>query len=138
MSDSYYRNADGCLLVYDITNKKSYENIKEKYIPKIKNKCEKNIKVILIGNKTDLEFDRVVKRDEAAKFAVDNNFLFKETSCVDNYNINKVFQNIIEVVIFERKKNKNFEKTQSFVIKNEKNNNKTNSSNQTTKKKKNC
>ena len=123
--------------MYDITNKKSYENIKEKYIPKIKNKCEKNIKVILIGNKTDLDFDRVVKREEAAKFAVDNNFLFKETSCVDNYNINKAFQNIIEVVIFERKKNKNLQKTQSFIIKNEKNTNK-NSNNQTTKKKKNC
>ena len=137
LSDNYYRNADGCLLVYDITNLKSYENIKKIYIPKIKNKCEKNIKVILIGNKTDLDYDRVVKKEEVAKFAADNNFLFKETSCVDNFNINNVFQNIIEGVIFERKNNKNFAKTQSFKIKTENKMN-NNSNNPTTKKKKSC
>ena len=117
LSDNYYRNADGCLLVYDITNQNSFDSIKNKYIPTLQKKCNKNIRIILIGNKTDLNYDRKIKKEEGAKFAADNNFLFQETSCLDNNNVNKAFQSIIEMTIFERKNNINVIKSDYVTIK---------------------
>ena len=108
LSDNYYRKADGCLLVYDITNRDSFDSIKNNYIPKIKDVCKKNIQIVLIGNKIDLDFDRQVTVDEGSKLAINNNFNnFKETSCVDNINVINVFQSIIELSKFELKKNDN-------------------------------
>lgn len=103
-SDNYYKNADGCLIVYDITNKKSFDEIKNFYIPKIKKKCKNNIKVILLGNKCDLEYLREVNIDEGTKLASENGFYFKETSCVENKNVADAFQAIIEMTNFEKYK----------------------------------
>ena len=55
INESYFRKADGCILVYDITNKNSFNEIKNYYIPNIKEKCIKNIKTILLGNKNDTD-----------------------------------------------------------------------------------
>ena len=129
LSNNYYQSADGCLLVYDITNRESFESIKKNYIPKIKQKCQKNIKVILIGNKCELSYDREVERDEGGTFAVANNFQFQETSCVDNINVDKAFQAIIEVTIFERKNDLSFKKTESITITKEKSVNNNNTQN---------
>lgn len=108
LSDNYYRKADGCILVYDITNKESFNSIKKNYIPKIKEICKNNIQIVLIGNKLDLNFDRKVSVDEGSKLAIENKFNnFKETSCVDNINVINVFQSIIEITKFELKKNIN-------------------------------
>ena len=135
LSDIYYRDADGCLLVYDITNKESFDSIKNTYIPKIKEKCKQNMQIVLIGNKLDLDYDRKVTYDEGSKLALDNNFHFKETSCVDNINVNKVFQTIIEMSKFERKNEKGtIIKTQSIKIKKSK----TDNGHKSTKKKKSC
>jgi small GTP-binding protein len=54
LNQNYYRNADCCLLVYDVSNRKSFEECKY-YIQQIKERCKQNIKVILLGNKTDLK-----------------------------------------------------------------------------------
>ena len=108
LSDNYYRKADGCLLVYDITNKESFDSIKNNYIPKIKEICKSNVQIVLIGNKLDLNFDREVSVDEGSNLAIQNKFNnFKETSCVDNINVVNVFQSIIELTKFELKKNVN-------------------------------
>ena len=108
LSDNYYRKADGCLLVYDITNRDTFDSIKNNYIPKIKDICKKNIQIVLIGNKIDLDFDRQVTIDEGSKLASSNKFNnFKETSCVDNINVINVFQSIIELSKFELNKNDN-------------------------------
>lgn len=99
--DNYYKNADGCLIVYDISKKQSFEEVKKKYIPIINKKCQKNIKIILLGNKNDLDYLREVSIDEGTNLALDNNFYFKETSCVENKNVDDVFQTMIEMTHFE-------------------------------------
>ena len=90
----YYRIADCCLLVYDITNLKSFKEISDYYIKEIKDNCKKGIKVILIGNKTDLE-NRVVSKEEGANLAAKNGFYFNETSAEVNYNVADSFETLI-------------------------------------------
>ena len=70
INESYYKKADCCLLVYDITSRESFEECKNYYNPKLKEKCKKGIKVILLGNKADLESQREVPSEEGAGFSL--------------------------------------------------------------------
>lgn len=74
---SYYRNVIGCVLLYDVTNKKTFENVVN-WIEDIKN-INSDCFIILCGNKIDLE-SWVVSYQEGKKLAEDNNCLFVETT----------------------------------------------------------
>jgi small GTP-binding protein len=91
----YYQRADCCVLVYDITRKDTFKECKNFYKKEIINNCKKGIKVILVGNKTDLEKDRKITNKEGADLAKKNNYYFKETSCETNTNVADVFETII-------------------------------------------
>ena len=92
---TYYKRADCCVLVYDVTNEESFEECENFYKQQIEQNCKKSIKVILIGNKTDLEDQRKIKNEEGAKFAKDNHYYFRETSCETNTNVSDAFETII-------------------------------------------
>ena len=110
VSESYYKRADCCLLVYDITNRKSFDEVKDYYNENIKEKCKKKIKVILLGNKTDLEDKRKVQPEEGAGLALENDYIFMETSCLKNTNVSDAFETLIEITNIESKKNKDSRK----------------------------
>ena len=57
MTNAYYRNAVGALLIYDITRYKSFENI-ERWIMELRDHADENIVITLIGNKSDLKHMR--------------------------------------------------------------------------------
>ena len=105
LNENYYKKADCCLLVYDITNRKSFEECKTYYNEGIMEKCKKNIKVILLGNKADLEDQRKVSSEEAAGFALENDYIFMETSCLKGTNVSDAFETLIELTNIEAKKN---------------------------------
>lgn len=94
---AYYRNSDCCFLVFDITNRKSFENIKE-----WKNEVTKNInqepEFILVGNKSDLSNERKITISEILEFAENNNMKYYETSAKNNINIKNVFIDTIKKI----------------------------------------
>ena len=96
-NEYYYKKADCCILVYDITNRGDFDEIKNYFIVKIKELCKKNVKVILVGNKIDYENQRQISYDEGAHLAILNNYLFIETSCLLNKNVSKVFEKIFGI-----------------------------------------
>ena len=98
----HFKNADCCLLVYDVSNRKTFEECTY-YVHEIKEKCKIDVKVILLGNKTDLK--RNVSSEEGAKFASKNKYMFMETSCLKNKNVADAFQTLIETTNIEAKKN---------------------------------
>ena len=97
LTHKYYRDADGCLLVYDITDRKSFDEIKGYFSEQIKEKCKKDVKIILLGNKTDLEKDRRVTPKEGVNLAVEEGYNFMETSCLENRNVADSFETLIEL-----------------------------------------
>ena len=111
INENYYKDADGCLLVYDITNNDSFERIKDYYIQKIKEKCKKNIKIVLLGNKTDKNDERKVSDKDGRDLALKNNYIFMESSCKDNYNVSDAFTALVEMtnndMIKEKRNNTN-------------------------------
>ena len=121
INEMYYKQADCCLLVYDITRKDSFEALKTYYIPKIKENCESILKVILLGNKADLKDKREISENEGLNLATENKYIFMESSCKDNLNVSDAFSAIVQMTNFELKKSK---KTANLKLDKEKNNDK--------------
>ena len=96
ITKNFYRNADGLLVVFDLTKKESYNHIKS-WINEAKENNDK-LKTILIGNKLDLKDERIVTIDVAKQFAEKNNLKYIETSAKDGTNINESFQAIIDLL----------------------------------------
>lgn len=87
---AYYKNSVCALVVYDVTNKDSFDNVKA-WIDDCKSQSPKTILMVLVGNKTDLDSDRAVSTEEGEEFAKLNNMLFFETSAKNGNNIEDVF-----------------------------------------------
>ena len=117
LSAMYYRQADCCLLVYDITDEYSFGEIKEYFNDRIKELCKKNIQVILLGNKTDLEDKRKIPAEEGAKFCLENDYIFMETSCLKNTNVADAFETLIEITNREMIKNRNNNNNKKTILK---------------------
>lgn len=90
---SYYKESHGVILVYDINNKKTFDNLDQWYSHLIEHTGR--IPAILVGNKNDLMLSRQVSIEEAKKFADKINISFFEISVLQNININEVFSDII-------------------------------------------
>ena len=104
INSQYYRKANAILLLYDITNKDSFDEINNYYSKEIRERCNKNIPVVLIGNKLDLENEREVSQEEAIILAKQENYVFRETSCKTNQNVANAFEALIELWNNEERK----------------------------------
>ena len=87
---TYYKGAIGALLVYDITRKDTFIHV-TKWLDEVRSNSSKNITVILIGNKKDLEDKRQVSYEEGENFAKENGLMFLETSAKTAYNVVESF-----------------------------------------------
>jgi small GTP-binding protein len=96
----YYKHSVGAVLVFDITNSKSFNDL-TKWINNItlNNKDIKKEHIILIGNKSDLLEDRKIKYNDAYKFMLKNNLGgYIETSAFTGYNINFIFSKLSQEI----------------------------------------
>lgn len=93
---NYYREADGCLLVYDVTNRASFEECKDFYFEMIEEKCKPHVSVILVGNKVDLINKRTISSDEGNYLAESKSCYFMESSCKTNHNVANCFEALVE------------------------------------------
>lgn len=102
--DSYYKKADAVLLVYDISSKQSFEDIQNFYVDKIRESCKEDITILLLGNKTDLEFKREVPKDLAIALAEKENYSFAESSCAKNDNVAGAFEALVQRWYIDKRK----------------------------------
>ena len=97
----YIREAQIILLIYDISDRESFDSM-PKWIQQVLDVKNSEVVFVLIGNKNDLENERKVTYEEGKKFAEENNFIFQEVSAKNGNNFEKLF----EVQIFEAIYNK--------------------------------
>ena len=88
---SYYRGGNGVLVVYDITERESFDNLTS-WLIEIEKNANKNVYKLLIGNKCDLEDKRKVTYQEGKDFAESNGMKFIETSAKDNTKVQEAFE----------------------------------------------
>ena len=79
ITTSYYRGAMGIMLVYDITNAKSFDNI-AKWLRNIDEHANEDVERMILGNKCDMEDKRVVSKERGDAIAKEHNIKFLETS----------------------------------------------------------
>lgn len=89
---SYYRGAMGCLIVYDITKRSSFENV-EQWLDDVRQLAGNDVVIMLIGNKSDLanKHHRVVQHNEVSLFAQEHNLLHFETSAYSGEFVSEAF-----------------------------------------------
>ena len=98
----YYKGKNGILVVYDITNRQSFDDINF-WLNEIEKIANKNTVILLVGNKCDLEDERKVSFQEGKDFADNNGIKFIETSAKTNQNVDEAFEILIDEVIKNNK-----------------------------------
>ena len=98
VSKAYFRNAVGAILVYDITNRASFEELNA-WINDLNTLAAPNASIVLIGNKSDLTDERQVGKEEADAFAENHGLVNIEISSKDGTNIELVFQALAEGIV---------------------------------------
>ena len=94
---AYYKNSVCAIVTYDITKRTSFENVQE-WIDEVKSQSPKQILLVLVGNKIDLENERVVSKEEGEKFAYKYHIKFFESSAKNKTNVKEAFNYLIEMV----------------------------------------
>jgi len=87
---SYYRDAAGALLVYDITQRESFNHL-SRWLEEARSNGNANMTIMLIGNKCDLEHRRAVSTKEGEEFAAEHGLYFMETSAKTSANVDEAF-----------------------------------------------
>ena len=96
---TYFRKAKGVILVYDITNAKSFESLSERWMAQLNDHSNADdLAKLLVGNKSDLESSREVSSEKAAAFCQEYNMEFLETSAKSGDNVLKAFEKLIGIV----------------------------------------
>ena len=90
----FYKNSSCAILVYDITKKQTFDELKNYWIGQIKESAPKDIMLAIVGNKEDLLDKEQVDENEARDFAKENNALFFSTSAKNSDAINQLFIDI--------------------------------------------
>ena len=94
---AYYKASAVAMVVYDISNEESFQHI-QSWIKDCKDLAPKTVQLILIGNKSDLEDQRVISKERGEDLARENNMLFFETSALNGNGVEEAFQKSIETV----------------------------------------
>ena len=98
---NFYRNASLAMMVYSIDSKESFLHINQ-WLKEVRIQSNPDVKIILIGNKADLENDREVDYDVAQKFKEENQILyFEETSAKTGLNAKEVFTEAAKILLKE-------------------------------------
>jgi Ras-related protein Rab-18 len=95
LTSSYYRNAQGIILVYDVTRRETFTNLSDVWAKEVEIYCSNQDCVkMLVGNKVDRESERVVSRDEGILLAKDLGALFLECSAKTRENVEQCFEEL--------------------------------------------
>ena len=112
---SYYRGGNGVLVVYDITDRDSFENLNS-WLIEIEKNANKNVYKLLIGNKCDLDDKRKVTYQEGKDFATSNGMQFIETSAKADTKVKEAFELLTqEIIKASITKDKGMEKKEKTV-----------------------
>lgn len=106
LTTNLYKGAVGIVLIYDITNKKTFDNVRS-WITSIEEETSKKIILILVGNKADLKDERKVQKEEGEDIAKEFNLPFFESSAQSGLNVKSVFETLAKLIVEKKAQSAN-------------------------------
>lgn len=106
LARSYYKNADGIILMYNIADRDSYNDV-EKWRREIKENASSKSMLLLVGNKCDLEENRKTTKEEAESLAKKSEMDYFECSAKTGKNVNEAIEHLVEQCLKKRGINTN-------------------------------
>ena len=91
VAKNYFQSSNGFLLVFDITDKESFQKLNDFWMDQLNMHAPKKAKSVLVGNKSDLAGQRQVSIEDAEEFAKDNNLKYYEVSAKDGTKVVELF-----------------------------------------------
>ncbi|KAI1789880.1 ras-domain-containing protein [Ganoderma leucocontextum] len=98
ITSSYYRGAQGIILVYDVANRESFDAL-PKWFAELETYVSSAVVKIIVGNKVDKEYSRQVPASEGQAFATRMNALFVEASAKTAVGVQEAFRDVVERII---------------------------------------
>ncbi|XP_062590907.1 ras-related protein Rab-37-like isoform X2 [Saccostrea cucullata] len=90
VTHAYYRDAHALLLLYDVSNKASFDNIRA-WLGEINEYAQEDVVIMLLGNKADMTAERVIRTEDGERLANEYNVAFMETSAKTGMNVDLAF-----------------------------------------------
>ena len=98
ITKNYYKGAHGIILIYDVTENKSFENLKN-WMNQIKEEVSNRVTIVLVGNKIDDEENRKITTEQGESMAKEFDIMFFECSAKTGENIDGIFNNLVKKVV---------------------------------------
>ena len=118
VTKQYYKGADAIILVFDLTEQNSFNDIKNIWIKDAKNYAEKNIQILIVGNKLDLIEQRTVSQSQVINYCRENGYKYIEASAKDGTNILKIFEELSFELASKYEKQREEQMNSQFLIEN--------------------
>ena len=83
---TFYKQSQGMMICFDVTKQKTFESVR-RWIVAVEKNCESDVATLLMGNKADLEDERVVTREQAEALARENNMVYFEASAKAGFGV---------------------------------------------------
>ena len=98
ITKNYYKGAHGIILLYSVTDKKTFENVRN-WISQIKEEVSEKVTIILVGNKIDDEEHRIVTEEEGEKMSNEFGLPFFECSAKSGVNVDPIFNELVRKTV---------------------------------------
>ena len=115
VTSSYYRGAHGIMVVYNVADRTSYNNVKQ-WLQEIDRYACENVNKLMIGNEVDLKEKREVSITEAQSYANEHGLNFIETSAKDSTNVTEAFEKLAQDIVNRIENEPPLENTGALLI----------------------
>jgi small GTP-binding protein len=97
ITTSYYRSACGIVLQFDLTDERTFSNL-DAWLEDVRLYAQRGVEIMLVGNKVDLQDDRVIDYKDAKAYADKHGFQYFETSAKTKINVDKAFTKLTQTI----------------------------------------
>jgi len=101
ITSSYYRGCHGVLLTFDLTDQKSFSEVRGRWKGEVDKYADEHVVIVLVGTKSDLTTKRAVEEETIRTYAEGNNFLFFETSAKNSIGVEEAMMSLARLM-YER------------------------------------